>query len=236
MATEVTGVGHGWFAGSDTVGRYWLAHSVGFEIYSEKGRLCGVVAGVELDRASGDTSTLLVHRRRGRPLRFTPASVIWLDPWRRVLIMALPAHPAAAPVHRLSNAALSAGHAAWTRAAPVGPIVAAGVCAARRAARRSRRFATWLGARILYALALAGWLYGATVFVVSRAAVRLLLVMATALLRLGIQVMPPLARAAQTATRRALSIQPAAYVRRLQLPRTARSHGQQERKKFPYTP
>lgn len=247
MPGEVTGAGQGWFAGSGAVGRYWLAHSVGFEIYSGDGRVSGVVAGVELDRTSGGTATLLVERRHGRPLRLPVSSVTHVDPWQRAIVVELPSsRPAGARVRAASGAAarggqaavrggrvaVRGGEAAWARAAAVGPALVAGAAAARRAAQPSRRSALWLGTRTAYALAFVGWLYGAALFVVSRAAVRVLLATLSVLAVLGVRAAPPLGRSARAAARRAgragSSLRGrAARVRRPQHPQRRPSHGRQ---------
>jgi hypothetical protein len=245
MPEEVTGAGQGWFAGTGSVGRYWLAHCVGFEVYSEHGSLSGVVAGVELDRDSGDTATLLVHRRHGRPLRLASASVTWVDPWRRVIVVILPSsEPSAASVQAASaaavrggQAAVRGGQAAWVGAAKVGAAVAAGAVTARRAAPPSRRFALWLGARAAYALAFAGWLYGATLFVLSRAAVRVLVVAVALLARIGVHVVPPVAHAARTATGKLPTIRGhGARIRRRQPPERRSQQGRRGRGEFHHRP
>jgi hypothetical protein len=221
----VTGAGRGGFAASGAVGRYWLARCDGFEVCSVDGRLSGVVEGVELDSA-GRAATLLVHRRRGHPLELDRTSVAAVDPWERLVVVTLPARrpKAARAASAAADAAARGGHAAWTGAARGGQTAWSGaartaaasvgaVAAGRRALSPTRRFALWVGARAAYALAFAGWLYGTVVYVVARAAVRVLLAIlrslarANAMLASGLAwTAPRLAHAARRGTRKALAL------------------------------
>jgi hypothetical protein len=196
MAEDVTGDGQGWFAATGAVGRYWLAHCDRFEVLSRDGALTGVVAEVELDPA-GRASVLVVRRRRGRPLRISPAAVELVDPWQESVVVTIPPRtPRTARVRAVSLAAS-------TTASRAGQGL---VSATRRAAPPSGRFAVWLGIRTAYALAFAAWVYGAALFVVSRAATRVLLVVARHVARLVVWIAPRLARAAQTTGRKAATL------------------------------
>jgi hypothetical protein len=200
MRETVTGAGQGGFAASDAVGRYWLARCDGFEVRSPDGRLTGVVSAVELDLADR-ASALVVQRRRRRPLYVHPAAVALVDPWEETVVVTLPPRkPRTAHVRPAAAAAVHGAHAASAHAWETGRRL---VPVARRAAPPSQRFALWLGARTAYALAFAGWLYGAVLFVVSRVATRVLLVVVREVTRLSVRVGPPLARGAGRAIRRA---------------------------------
>lgn len=204
MSESVTGAGQGWFAASDAIGRYWLARCDGFQIYSEDGRRTGIVAGVDHDSA-GRATTLLVERHKGRPLEIKPGSVTWIDPWQQLVVVAPPPRTPRAPRTRaVTHAASRGGHAAWTGAATVGAASLTAAATARRAGPPSGRFAAWLGARTAYALAFLGWLYGAVLFKLSRAAVWALLMMLRVASRVGFWILPPMGRSLRAATRKAV--------------------------------
>jgi hypothetical protein len=181
-----------------------LARCEGFEVCSEDARISGVVARVELDRTRR-ASALVVEQRRGALFRLDSAGITFVDPWRRLVVFASPSRvPRAARARAASALALRpvvrGSRATLTGTAKAGAALAAGGAAARRAAPPSRRFAVWAAARAAYALAFAGWLYGATLYVLSRVAARVLLVVLSGLTRLGIRVTPPIARATRTVT------------------------------------
>jgi hypothetical protein len=203
----VTLAGEGVFVGSGAIGQYWQARCLGFEVRCPNGRLLGVVVGVEYEHDSGRTAVLLVRRRRRgrrtRLLRVAPAWVTIVDPWRRLVVVALPRKdPWTRHARAASQAAVRGGRRARERAAGLGLASWGAITRAWRVARVVRRFAFWLGARMIYAVAFACWLYGMAVFVLFRAIVRLLLVAGTLLYRLGLLLRPLLRRASET-TRRA---------------------------------
>jgi hypothetical protein len=222
----VTG-GQGGFAASGAVGRYWLARCDGFEVWSEDGRLSGVIDGVELDPA-GRASTLLVHRRGRRPLEVGRSSVTAVYPWQRLVVVAPPERNprTARAVHAASGTAARGGQAAWSgatrggqaaltgatrggqaagaAAARAGAVSVAAAATARRALPPARRLARRVGARAAYLLAIAGWLYGFVVFTVSRVVVRALLVTLSGVARVSVRAAPPIAHSARKATRKAL--------------------------------
>lgn len=189
----MTGDGQGAFAAADAVGRYWLAQCEGFEVRSQDGQLTGVVAEVEHDPA-GRALTLVVQRRRRRPVEISPAAVTLIDPWQEQVVVAVPARePRPARVRPVAAAA-------WAHTSDAGRSV---IPAARRAAPPARRFALWLGARTAYALAFAGWLYGAALYRITRAATRALLLGLREITRFAVWFAPVVAVAMQAVAGRA---------------------------------
>ena len=121
------------FAGSGAVGRYWQARCHGFEVRSARGRRLGVVEALQFERKTRATVALVVRRRRRKPLRLRPESVSVVDPWRRLVVVALPRRkPPTVPVRRLVAGAgarvlLAAGLVAWFYAVSVITLVRAAV-------------------------------------------------------------------------------------------------------------
>jgi len=208
MTRAGTRTGQGGFASSGAVGRYWLAHCVGFEVSSLDGELSGIVDGVELDRA-GRASRLFVQQRLGRTLELGSSSVTAVDPWRRLILVTRPGRKPrsarARTVRTVSTVALRKGwQAASTGAACARAASAAVVVAAGRAAPPSRTFTSWLGLRAAYALEAALWLYAVTVFTITRAAVLLLLAALRCVVRVATWVGPRSARSVRTTIPRVL--------------------------------
>ncbi len=166
--------GQGEFAGSGAVGRYWQTRCCGFEVRSVRGRRLGTVAALELDPESRATVTLVVQRRRRRPLRVRADAVGSVDPWRCSLVVAVPRRrPRRVPVGRV---------AAWT-----------GRTSARSAvtlARGSRRAVVWAVPRALFAVGLAAWTYAVVVFAAVRVAIWLLVALTTGTARGGARLKP----------------------------------------------
>jgi hypothetical protein len=204
----VTGAGQGLFAGTGAIGRYWQARCVGFEVRSVEGERVGVVTRVGINPESRRVHSLHVRAPRRRDaLELEPASVAFVDPWERVLIVeqadeegAVSEAPtivkAPTAVTALPVAAARAAPIAWHRAVPVGVAAAkrAGVMArsggamarsagstAASAAPPLGRVAVWLGKRTAYAAAFLVWLYGAVVFLLARVVARVLFVCMLAL-------------------------------------------------------
>lgn len=176
----MTGDGQGAFAAADAVGRYWLARCEGFEVRSEDGQLTGVVAEVEHDPA-GRALTLVVQRGRRRPVVIRPSAVSLVDPWQEEVVVHVPARkPRPARVRPVAAAT-------WAHTSEAGRSV---IPVARRAASPSRRFAFWLGARTAYAVAFVGWLYGAALYTVTRAATRVLLLALREVTRFAVWFVP----------------------------------------------
>jgi len=130
---------------------------------------------------------LVVRRARGRaPLEVVPAWVTMIDPWRQLVIVTLPRkEPWTRHARTASQAAARGGRGTRDASARLGLASLSVAALAWRVVPPVRRFAFWLGARTIYALAFVFWLYGTTVFVVSRLAVRLLLVAGRLSHRLG---------------------------------------------------
>lgn len=200
----MTLAGQGAFAGSGAIGRYWQARCLGFDVRRPNGRPLGVVVAVECDHESGRPTMLLVERRGHRPaLRVEPGSVTLIDPWRRLLVVALPrTDPWTGHARAAGRSALRGGNVARERAVRAGVASWGLLAPASRAVPVAHRFGFWLGARTIYALAFACWLYGAAVFLVTRPTVRLLLAATRLVLRIVLWL-TLLVVAASEGTRRA---------------------------------
>jgi hypothetical protein len=157
----VTAAGQGFFAGTGSIGRYWQARSVGFEVRSVGGERLGIVTRVGLNPESQRVHALYVRApHRADPVVVDAASVAFVDPWQELLIVehsagALPPSETTTVVNVLPAVAARSAPIAWHRALPVGAAVAERVWSAGQRAwsvacstvLAVRRFAVRLGGR-----------------------------------------------------------------------------------------
>ena len=195
--TDVSFGGEGSFAGSGAIGRYWQTQCRGFEVRSERGRRLGTVEALELDRKTRATVALLVRRRRRKPLRLRPEAVTAVDPWRRLLVVAVSRRrPPAVPV---GNVAAQAGRVAGrgrrvarrAGGASVSSAVALGRGVGRTVPRVAKGLA-WGAPRALLVLGLALWVYALVVFAVVRVVAWLLAALTVGTARGGARLKPHL--------------------------------------------
>jgi hypothetical protein len=194
------------FVGSGPIGSYWQTRCCGFEVRSVRGRLLGEVEALEFDRETRAAVSLLVGRRRRKPLRVRTECVRIVDPWRQLLVIELPRRkPVVAPAAR--SVARGARGSVSRTVSPAARCVARGARAsgARTVAlgRGTRRAApgvasgiartvSWAAPRAFFVAGLVAWLYAVAVFTLVRTAVFAVAALTLGTARGGARIKPHL--------------------------------------------